>query len=273
MVARKHTKSDQSQTELLNFSDYTKTICNSLFKKTGVIHFSYVEVDRKGNYFWLDSSSDYLEKCLDSQLVNEAPINIIKTYPKPGLYLIDVYAEEYKRYSQSVFSMLHHFDYGHSFRIMEISPAKPQMIKLYCFEAPLNRDDMNHFYINNLNLFNQFSAHFNQKLSLIRTLLNPLAIPDYKDFISQVHGTPPSSFCEYSKPTTLPFLTKREKELLQWHLKGKTSQEIAEILMVSRRTIERHFENLREKFHCSSKNQIAVKLLQDKHSYPELIYP
>ncbi|WP_420798093.1 helix-turn-helix transcriptional regulator [Legionella steigerwaltii] len=55
-------------------------------------------------------------------------------------------------------------------------------------------------------------------------------------------------------------MTPREKEVLFWYIKGKTSDETAILLNVSRRTIERHFENLREKFGCFSKSQIALKL-------------
>ena len=55
-------------------------------------------------------------------------------------------------------------------------------------------------------------------------------------------------------------LTPREKEILLWFVKGKTSDETASLLNISRRTVERHFENLREKFSCFSKNQLALKL-------------
>ncbi|WP_082650871.1 helix-turn-helix transcriptional regulator [Legionella steigerwaltii] len=69
--------------------------------------------------------------------------------------------------------------------------------------------------------------------------------------------TLPASF--YSLESKIQ-ITPREKEVLFWYIKGKTSDETAILLNVSRRTIERHFENLREKFGCFSKSQIALKL-------------
>ena len=90
-------------------------VCKNLFKITGINHFSYVEMNEQGQFFWVGSNGDYLEKCINNQLVDNAPLSILKTYPKSGLYLIDVYQEEYKQHSLPVFELLNQFNYGHSF--------------------------------------------------------------------------------------------------------------------------------------------------------------
>jgi len=53
-------------------------------------------------------------------------------------------------------------------------------------------------------------------------------------------------------------LTEREREVAALIAQGKTSREIAEILVVTERTIEKHIENILCKFGFSSRAQIAV---------------
>lgn len=54
----------------------------------------------------------------------------------------------------------------------------------------------------------------------------------------------------------IPSLTKREKEVLQYMVKGYTNKEIADILFLSKRTIERHRAKLLEK--TMTKNSISL---------------
>jgi tetratricopeptide (TPR) repeat protein len=53
-------------------------------------------------------------------------------------------------------------------------------------------------------------------------------------------------------------LTEREREVAALVVQGKTSREIAEILVVNSRTIEKHIENIRSKLGFTSRAQIAV---------------
>ncbi|MCL9682646.1 helix-turn-helix transcriptional regulator [Legionella maioricensis] len=258
-----------SADELINYTDLVNHICKDLFKVTGINHFSYVEINNQGNFIWLGSDSNYFEKCINQQLVKNAPTSILKTYPKTGFYLIDVYQDEYKKYSLPVFQLLNHFEYGHSFRILEITDNCT--IKLYSFDAPLGKQDINHIYLNNLNVFKKFNLHFEKKITFIRNKIdqNHLQEDQYSEFANLCHLTfRRNNFIEQTLSATFYSLeskietTPREKEVLFWYIKGKTSEETAKLLNVSRRTIERHFENLREKFGCFSKSQIILKLME-----------
>lgn len=59
-------------------------------------------------------------------------------------------------------------------------------------------------------------------------------------------------------PSTVQ-LTDREIETLSWVARGKTSIEIAEILGLSKRTIDFHLDNAREKLGVPTRIQAAVK--------------
>ncbi len=70
-----------------------------------------------------------------------------------------------------------------------------------------------------------------------------------------------SSF-RFTKPSNHhphPTLTKRELECLKWCADGKSSWEIAKILLCSEAVVNFHFGNLRRKFHATSRRQVVVK--------------
>lgn len=51
-------------------------------------------------------------------------------------------------------------------------------------------------------------------------------------------------------------LSKREVEIMFFLLRGKTAPEIAEILFLSKRTIENHIANMKQKLQCHKKSEI-----------------
>lgn len=51
-------------------------------------------------------------------------------------------------------------------------------------------------------------------------------------------------------------LTDREIEIVNILMQGKTGVEIGKDLHISRRTVERHIENIKEKIHCRTKSEV-----------------
>ena len=65
--------------------------------------------------------------------------------------------------------------------------------------------------------------------------------------------------------TVNPFreLTDREMEVLKWIATGKNNQEIAEILVISEKTVKSHITNILNKLHLSDRTQAAVYAWQE----------
>ncbi|MFC9553731.1 LuxR C-terminal-related transcriptional regulator [Rhodococcus sp. NPDC056960] len=59
-------------------------------------------------------------------------------------------------------------------------------------------------------------------------------------------------------PNVLDVLTKREKEVADLLARGMSNREMADHLVVSRRTIEGHMENILSKLGCSSRGQVIA---------------
>ncbi len=57
-------------------------------------------------------------------------------------------------------------------------------------------------------------------------------------------------------------ISKREADCLFYLIRGKTAKEIAIILFISKRTVEKHLESIRIKFNCESKSQVISKAIE-----------
>jgi LuxR family transcriptional regulator, quorum-sensing system regulator LasR len=64
---------------------------------------------------------------------------------------------------------------------------------------------------------------------------------------------------EHSEPA--PRLTRRELEMLQWVMAGKSSWEIARITNCSEATVNFHMANVRQKFNVNTRQQAVVKAI------------
>jgi DNA-binding NarL/FixJ family response regulator len=58
-------------------------------------------------------------------------------------------------------------------------------------------------------------------------------------------------------------LTRREREVTILIAQGKSNQEIANALIVSKRTVETHISNLMVKLSCTSRAQVVVWALEN----------
>ncbi|HEY4111547.1 response regulator transcription factor [Puia sp.] len=59
-------------------------------------------------------------------------------------------------------------------------------------------------------------------------------------------------------------LSEREKEILEWLVKGKSYQAIAEVCFVSIDTVKTHVRHIYEKLHVHSKSQAVAKAIYQK---------
>lgn len=66
---------------------------------------------------------------------------------------------------------------------------------------------------------------------------------------------------EGARPEEAPRLTRRELEVLQWVMAGKSSWEIARITSCSEATVNFHLANVRQKFDVNTRQQAVVKAI------------
>lgn len=62
------------------------------------------------------------------------------------------------------------------------------------------------------------------------------------------------------EPSEEHYITYRELQCFKWLVKGKTADEIAMILDISKRTVDVHCNNIKRKLDCVKLTQVAYKL-------------
>jgi DNA-binding CsgD family transcriptional regulator len=170
----------------------------------------------------------------------------------------------------------------------------------YCFGSSIRREEAVNFYLSNMDVLQRFIVYFNDKASSIinqalKTSQNRIILPEiYQkttdpvtnaivpfNYQSQEHyNTSKSSFVntlnalrykyQFSTNNYEVSLTPKELEYAIFLLQGKTAREIGEIFNVSRRTVETHFENLRNKLGCYSKQELILLLRKQLDCFWEL---
>lgn len=70
--------------------------------------------------------------------------------------------------------------------------------------------------------------------------------------VKELHGAREASFNPFKE------LTDRELEVLRQIAAGKNNQEIAEVLVISEKTVKSHITNILDKLHLSDRTQAAV---------------
>lgn len=80
-------------------------------------------------------------------------------------------------------------------------------------------------------------------------------------FINEINGR--SIFV--NKNFTQENISKREKECLIGLLQGKTAEQIGIVLSLSKRTVEKYFENLKNKLGCQNKTELLVEAIRNYH--------
>lgn len=67
---------------------------------------------------------------------------------------------------------------------------------------------------------------------------------------------------ETQTESDLPFLSRREREVLRLVSEGRGNKEIGETLFISPRTVEKHKESLKRKLQCNSSVELALYSLR-----------
>ncbi|MFO7891861.1 MAG: response regulator transcription factor [bacterium] len=106
------------------------------------------------------------------------------------------------------------------------------------------------------------TAHDNYSINAIKAsafdyLLKPVDIDELKETIRRYETVRPfKNLNNVEKTHNFDCLSSREKEIIQYIIEGKTSQEISETLSLSKNTIDTHRRNILEKTGLKSTNDL-----------------
>ncbi|KTC73655.1 Regulatory protein SdiA [Legionella bozemanae] len=169
---------------------------------------------------------------------------------------------------------LTHFDSGFGITICH---RHKDHTAFYFFSGSNKNAALINFFVNNLSFLETYIYHFTQNMSrqiakskllglnqqkkTTESVVNDLMISSLLKRATSENETifllkkKFISLKKFNKEISLR-LTPRQKEVVYWFAQGKSAKQTAEILQISTRTVERHFEDVRKKTGLKNKQEI-----------------
>jgi DNA-binding CsgD family transcriptional regulator len=234
----------------------------------GIDYFTYHRIDLAGNYTVLVDSPSWAESYVENQLYLNDPYLRHPSVYQSGLCLVDTNGSvEYQEKLMKMGKQVLDVDLG----AIVIEKTK-EGVEFYGFAANKKRSALENLYLNHPNLLRSFAGHFKKELGDLMNEMGSLLELKGEDFLKEEPVGPKISSekrLAYYKDLGLlkgvEKLTPRERQCLKWLVEEKSAKETAALLGLSARTVEFYFENIKNKLHCWSKQEVLkiARILND----------
>ncbi|WP_238584267.1 helix-turn-helix transcriptional regulator [Legionella lansingensis] len=277
------------------YTSWITELYRHIFEETPICHWGYMYYDLTGRYIQLASEQYLLDDLFHKELYAEQIMSDIEIIDST-FYSSDVthdclLADTMKQVlTNRGYSYFVDFIKRNTFS----NNFSTEIVTIASFSNPI---EANNFVLNNIDILNKISENMAARCRRLITKENTLILP--KDFMISAN-----EFFEHKKQTSklslkkrilksankssklpqfindnafdfnqLPFsflaskeITYREKEIIYLYYYGFNLGRIAAILDISKRTVEKDFENIRKKLKCESSGQIIPTLLRFDNS-------
>lgn len=282
-------QADLNQHISITSSREINLICKPLLAKTPITVIDYSRVYLDGSRLELSNHTSRIESAILScskamqHIYTPALIPPSQRYllVDPWLQTIEGVAAKILKSRKLVQQEL--FNIGNELRIITRTNGYTEMFHFY---SDSNQKGIENFYLNNINLLEQFILYFlnytqgfiqqADKQRIIRPWRKPnsnIIILDgaYSSLIEEsnkivgypltIMDTCPKKFYFTINNINL-YITRREIDCIVEVINGKTNKEIASKLFLSIRTVEKHIESLFVKSNCSNRKELASFFLR-----------
>lgn len=225
-----------------------------------VNHFWYYRVTDSGQYTFLGTHSDWTEYCFDTHLLSAFPMLRHPSKQKGGITLMNqTPSEGFSSMQKEAWEKFQiHFN-------LNLTTKISGGVEAFGFATSTQSSQVEEDLLNELPLLTTFIAEFRKENKELLDLAHHLQvdISSYlgPKFYEETPRTPlnKSSFLQamdWLPPTPL---TAREETLLVFLASGHTAPYIGKKLRLATRTVENYIQVVKEKLHCSSKNELIEK--------------
>lgn len=235
------------------------TLCQPLFK-LGISSYHYVRTYADGSEFRLGTHSDWMEHYYSQGLYKESIFEKTPQYYQPGAVLWSTLLS----HSSILDSAKNNFNIDHGMTVL--NKEHDYCEKIFFGTISTNPGIVN-LYLNNRDLLLNFNSYFKEKALVLlhkakqhRLHLRcnePLSALQQQD-LNMVNC---SMKHELKITTACNSLSPREQQIAAFLIKGYTAAAMATELFLSRRTVETHMVNIKEKLKVRNKAQLLHALL------------
>lgn len=267
---------------MLIHSNALKESFEHMIKNTPIDHFGYYIFDNDGYYFQLESDRDFFRDFLENELF------LIMPFSESNSTRYEIYTSMIKEdvnIHKSLFDVAKKHSY---YSFVNVIKNHNSHKEVFTFASKNNSMEIINYVINNRGFIIDLTDKIHKRLySLYRKencILLPKNLADkIRNFEDEHRGTnvvfgrtPIEGRINTSDEfdfSSLPFnisyypFTAVEKDIIYLLFHGFNTNKSAEILDVSPRTIERHFEKIRKKLGCKNKLEILHSIILKSQKY------
>lgn len=263
-----------------SYADNISYLCEPL-KKLNITYFSHVKIDHKKQFSTISSNPEFLQHYLKNRYYL-ADIHMVNEKQFGDFFVWN--GMQFSQQSAKICIEASCFKVHNPFTIIE---KRKDCINYYHFANSTRTKQINQVYLANVDLLKLFISYFNDHVKQSR------ALSKAHDFKFSIAGAQQVAFEdttiilnreEFSKDIKAnevsaqklyfenAVLSRRQSEILQHIVRGKTLKEIARILGLSPHTVGHYFEMLKTKLNVNSRSELilktidsdSIKLLEEK---------
>lgn len=252
---------------LLSANDINE-ICKPL-RRLSITHFTYIKNFRDGSQVYLSNSARWIDDYYTLALFETSLFE-----SDPNAYQSGYYIWSNEENSEVFIHGRDYFDSGNGITIIQ---RNEDNCEFYFFSGSVKDTWLGNFYLNNIDLLEKFILYFKDSANLLlkKAEKNRIIYPKNSnikelkvnvidsdltklrtDFLRDINADEPIQHVD-----TANLLSTREKEVALNILQGRTANETSTHLFISRKTVERHLENIRKKLGCQNKTELIKRLL------------
>lgn len=232
-------------------------LCHPL-KHLKISYFCHVKINADNEFSALSNNPDYHRFYLQNAHYN-SDIHMAKKKSIGEYFIWDLANITGKSMAESKIAA--NFGVNHVFTI---TSKNNKDADYYHFATYVNNSDINHQYINKLQMLKAFIAWFNQKVILNTEMLTAYQSTFLVDTSQGVFEC--TSMEEYPdvsgfyRDINMPTdsgLTMQQLSILKWLHHGKTISDIASLMGIADITVNKHIANIKKKFSCYTQFQLG----------------
>ena len=235
----------------------------------GINYFFYLYISSGRRCSFVASNTELAQDYVDQKMHFYNPFFTQSSEVASGLYLYD--AVKHGKFQNSMEYLEEKYNTKHS---CLYTRKERDGTCVYGFSVPKQSIERQNLLINQMPRLMQFTTYFESEMgnsllamqddaidlnAIFHPGIEKIRIPDVQvdpaqmlQFLTLLYGKE-NLLANYN-------ITERERECIQLFLCGKTAQEIAKALFLSRRTIEHRLESIKNKLNCRTKSELFSRL-------------
>lgn len=255
------------------YVDEVNQICQGLFRRYGLNAFSYSKIYPDGSRaeLWSDAYA------LDHSFFVKKHIERVYTadlFNHQKFVFYDIAADHLPNKTKNHIQLQlkdqrELFNHANCMLIIEY---QKEYTEYFTFYTPIEKTDAKNSYLNCRDSLAKFCKYFKRRAYHLimqsdrERLIRPwrdregdsILVNVVNESFSPAYGM--TNLTENNQP--IQKLTAREKEIADLLCEGKTGKEMADTLCISHKTVEKHIENMKQKFHCKKRSQLISIILE-----------